>query len=62
MEFVIGIICGVCLTLAMTYIIHWCNKTNKMIEDIQEDNINKTARINQLQEELTKYKNIIDNK
>lgn len=62
MDLLIGVIIGIVCTLSILYVIHWTKKTNAMIEGIQEDSINKTARINQLETELNKYKTIFDNK
>ena len=62
MEFVIGVGTGVLLMIVIVVTIKWSKSINDEIDRLNEDSINKSARINQLENELIKYKNIIDNK
>ena len=62
MEFVIGVGTGVLLMIVIVVTIKWSKSINDEIDRLNEDSINKSARINQIENELIKYKNIIDNK
>lgn len=62
MDFVIGLGTGILLMLVIVVTIKWSKSINDEIDRLNEDKINKDARINQLENELIKYKNIIDNK
>lgn len=62
MDFIIGLGTGILLTIVIVVTIKWSKSINDEIDRLNEDKINKDARINQLENELIKYKNIIDNK
>lgn len=62
MDFIIGLGTGILLMLVIVVTIKWSKSINDEIDRLNEDSINKSARITQLETELTKYRNIVDNK